>query len=96
MIKTAVDIDKWNYANQPTIELTSYEPTWAYNYLRKNEILDLLLMLKKTKRKDAYIDLLTVAGKAELAQGFECNAKGQVVFKWEKARDKTLFILKWS
>lgn len=99
MIKTAVGIDSWAVsANRQSLSRISQsnEPSWAYNYLTKNDILGLLLIIKKTKRKGFYLELLKATGKESLAKDFECNARGQVVFKWQSASDKTMFIMKWS
>lgn len=99
MLKSAVDIDKWGikfYAqNKYGIDF-QFEPNWAYNYLNKNDVLGLLLTVRKTKRRDVYLKLLEAAGKPEHSKQFECNARGQVVFKWATASEKTMFIMKWS
>lgn len=99
MLKSAVDVDKWGikfYVQNKYRLNYQFEPSWAYNYLSKNDVLGLLLILKKTKRKSAYLELLKATGKESLANDFECNARGQVVFKWQSASEKTMFIMKWS
>ena len=99
MIKKAVDIDDWYirvHVNNKYRMNLDCEPSWAYSYLSKNGVLELLLLLKKTKRKEGYLQLLKAEKKETLAEQFECNAKGQVVFKWGSASEKTMFIMKWS
>ena len=99
MLKLAIDIDKWNgsiHSKHKHEVSPKFEPNWAYNFLSKNEVLLLLLLIKKTKRKEVYLQLLELQKKEELVKQFECNAKGQVVFKWNSASEKMMFIMKWS
>ena len=98
-IKNAVDIDSWPVGTYRQIQnrvSQSNEPNWAYNYLSKNDLLGLLLVIKKTKRQGFYLELLKATGKESFADNFKCNARGQVVFKWDTASERTMFILKWS
>lgn len=89
MIKTAIDIEK--------AEKNKFEGVkWAFNYLTKNDLLDYLIILKKTRRNYALPMLLRSLNKENLLNEIECNAKGHVVFKWENKEEKTFFLLKWS
>ncbi len=92
MIKQIVDIDSWDWDKNSLTQ----QPRWAFNYLEDNEILRYLRLFKKTRRKATYLRLLGELGKEVLANDFECNAKGKVVFKWNSAGEKVWFILKWD
>ncbi len=71
-------------------------PYWAENYLNSNELYVAIRILKKTKRYMSLPILLNGMDKAEALDTIYCNTKGNVVFKWNTAQEKTAFLLKWS
>lgn len=83
MLKTEVNIEK------PM-------PSWAENFLNSEELYLTIRILKKTKRYMSWQLLLQMIGKEEVLETIHCNAKGNVVFKWNTAQEKTMFMLKWA
>lgn len=83
MLKTEVNIEK-------------QMPIWANRYLELNELVWPIRILKKTKRQQALAEMLKACQKEDHLDVLYCNAKGNVVFKWETAQEKTMFMLKWG
>lgn len=83
MLKTEVNIEK-------------LMPSWASRYLESNELVWPIRILKKTKRQQALSEMLKACHKEDHLDVLYCNAKGNVVFKWETAQEKTMFMLKWG
>ena len=83
MLKTEINIEK------PM-------PFWAENYLNSTELYALIRILKKTKRYMSLPILLRDINKEEVLDTIYCNAKGNVVFKWNTAQEKAMFMLKWT
>ena len=71
-------------------------PRWAVNYFEKNNLLDDILMIKRDRRHNAFFDMMKKIGKLDYSNVFYINKKGDVVFFWPTAAEKTLFLLKWS
>ena len=86
MIKTAINPDD-------DIEKM---PSWAVKYLEKNDLFDDILMIKKDRRHEKLLDLLKRHRGIDYSNVFYFNKKGDVVFFWPTAAEKTLFLLKWS
>lgn len=83
MLKTEVNIER-------TV------PSWAQNYLDSHELFFLIGELTKSKRHQSLPKVLREIKKTDLLDVIYCNAKGNVVFKWETAQEKTMFMLKWG
>ena len=96
MIKVAVDIDKWR-ATAPSYKSQAQaddKHVWAFNYLTTIDMLSVLLAMYKTKRCRALPGLLADKGIKDAP--IYCNAKGQVVFYWSSASERTFFLMNWS
>lgn len=84
MIRSEIDIEK------------NEMPAWAQNYLSKNKLLDTIQMIKKSKRREALPEVLAAMNLQKHLDAIYFNAKGNVVFKWKTAKDRTIFLLQWS
>ena len=80
-------------------------PKWAENFLNSFNILELLQVIKATKRQIAFDNILNDKEYKKLREEFrineliECiyiNNKGYVVFYWKSPAEKTMFFLKWQ
>lgn len=84
MIKQAVNLEK-----KPL-------PSWAKSYLEEHALYTILRCMKATKRHlglDHYLSMLKLT---KVRQQIYCNKKGEVVFTWKTAAEKTMFFLKWD
>lgn len=92
MLKHAIDINSTNI------------PSWAENYLNHCGVLTFFQILKKAKRQQTFDTWRNDEGNAitqiykivELSKVIYFNKKGDAVFYWASASDKTAFILKWA
>jgi len=71
-------------------------PRWAVNYLEKNNLFKPIGWIKRECRHEKLLDLLKGHLGTNYSNVFYFNKKGDVVFFWPTAAEKTLFLLKWS
>jgi hypothetical protein len=80
-------------------------PNWAEKFLNSYEILDLLQVIKVTKRQIAFDKFLNDNEMKDFREEFKINElvktiyinkKGDVVFYWNTPAEKTMFFLKWG
>lgn len=83
MLKTEINIDR------PM-------PHWAENYLMSNDLYVTIRVLKKDKRCVGLPLWMHREKREWVLDAIYCNAKGNVVFKWNTAQEKTMFMLKWA
>lgn len=88
MLKTAVKIDFQKIENKEV-------PVWALAYLKNNDLLDIIVHIKNSKRYIELIQIIENIGKSHVLKQIYFNAKGDVVFYWNTPQEKTAFMLKW-
>ncbi|MGV1017904.1 MAG: hypothetical protein ACOYBW_11080 [Fluviibacter phosphoraccumulans] len=78
------------------IKIDDQMPSWAENYLAQDNLLLLIEISKEGNRLEKLDEFLESHGRGSYLDVFHCNVKGNVVFKWNTAQEKTMFMLRWS
>ena len=92
MLKRAIDINQNNI------------PSWAANYLHYFGALTVFQCIQKNKRKQTFNiwfnsnnhPIASIYKIKEIGKTLYFNKKGEAVFYWDSASDKTAFILRWA